>query len=150
MQRISKYESDLRLLRHALAMSRKENAKLIMQLSENAKVIHELRNTIQALSSEIDQVHEERRRLIQSQNKVDRVEVQSVALNQNHWIGENANLQAQIELLKGENERLRQKIERLSGGLHPFQCRHGLQPAVAAIRQGKEMGIDTWGQYIKS
>ena len=32
MQRISKYESDLRLLRHALAMSRKENANLQAQI----------------------------------------------------------------------------------------------------------------------
>ncbi len=150
MQLISRLESDLRRLQHALAMSRKENARLLIQLGENAELMHELRNTIQALSCEINQLHEERRRLHPSQDKADRVEVQSAALNQNHWIGENANLQVQIELLRSENERLRQEIARLSGGLHPFQCRQGLQPAIATVRQAKKMCIDTWGHFIKS
>ena len=150
MQQSLKFERDLRLLRHALAMSRKENAKLIMKLSESAEVIHELRITIQDLSFEILKLREARRQLHQLQDKDDRAELQSVALNQNHWIGENANLQVQNELLRGEIERLRQEIARLSGGLHPFQCRQGLQPVVAALSEHKEMGMDTWGHHIES
>ena len=150
MQQISRLESDLRRLQHELTMSRKENVRLMIQLGENAEYIHELSHTIQALSNEINQLRKESRRLHQLQDKADRVELQPIDLNQNHWIGENANLQVQIEKLRGENERLRQEIARLSGGLSPFQCRQGLQPAVVPLGQTKEMGIDTWGHFIKS
>ena len=148
-KQIVKLESDLRRLRDAYAKYKRAAAR---ELKNRMTVCAELQGALDEENQKNTRLMEENMRLMErlrvlSQEGAARCTDLSkkCSVSANYpWIGENANLKQENSYLKMENARLKDEINKLRGGLHPFQC----HAQISAILTSNPAGIDTQGEFI--